>query len=187
MFRFDLGLDDPATNELLQALCGAIEQWGLLAVLRAIDRPWECEAEYLPDAVDALDGDLIELAERLGHGSTCNILPADMPGGVCHRLLMAFSSGSRGKKGSGPILDRVIRHLAACGMSVDGDRPTLEPTRHAIIFHDELNTKAFKERHRPILEAFRSRGVRIVMLHVDSTNRITWVERDLADPAFVTH
>lgn len=187
MFKFDLGSEESATNGLLQEVCGVIEQWGLAAVLEAISEPRECLARDEMDASDGRGWRLVDLAQRLGSGSSCNVLPADMPGGVCHRLLVALSIGSRGKNGSVPILDQVIRHLAACGVSVDGDRPTLEPTRHAIVFHDELNTKAFTERHRPILEGFRSRGVRIVMLHVDSTNRITWVERDLADPALVTH
>lgn len=79
----------------------------------------------------------------------------------------------------------VARHLARCGCSVDGDPPHREATRYTVVFHDGLDTNAWRERHRPMLESFRSRGVRIIMLHVDSTNRITLVERDLAEPGLV--
>lgn len=181
MFRIDLGLDDPGLKDLVQSLCDAVEEWGLLAVSRAIVEPWELEACRQPAIDDHVRWELHELVERLGLRSMCNILPAELEGGVCHRLLVAFSQGSKGKQGSLALLDQTIRHLAVCGVSVDGDRPTSEPTRFVLFFQNELNTKAFTERHRPTLEAFRSRGVRIVMLHCDSTNRITWVERDLAD------
>jgi hypothetical protein len=181
MFRIDLGLDDPGLKDLVQSLCDAVEEWGLLAVFRAIAEPWEHETRSHHRIDGHVRCELHELVERLGLRSMCNILPAELEGGVCQRLLVAFSQGSKGKQGSIALLDQTIRHLAVCGLSVDGDRPTREPTRFVLFFHNELNTKAFTERHRPTLKAFRSRGVRIVMLHVDSANRITWVERDLAD------
>jgi len=97
-------------------------------------------------------------------------------------VLIALSRGRAGRRGSNAVLEQVSLHLVRCGAPVDGDPPHREATRDAVVFHDELDVKAWRERHRPMLEACCSRGVRVVMLHVDSTNRITSVERDLARP-----
>ena len=78
MFRIDLGLDDPGLKDLVQSLCYAIEEWGLLAVFQAIKEPWECEARCHPTIDDHVRWELYELVERLGLRSMCNILPAEL-------------------------------------------------------------------------------------------------------------
>ncbi len=181
MFRMDLGIEDGPTRELLQSLCSTIEECGLAAVLEALDRASRLEDCIAPPHFGEGDRRVSATIVDLLIGADCNVLPAEKAGGLCKRLLIAISKGRTGKLGSTVLLDAMVRHLAVCGCSVDGEPPNREPTRFAIFLHDELDMKAFRERHRPTLEAFRSRGVRIVMLHVDSTNRITWVERDLAE------
>ena len=165
MVSFDLPLRDATVDECLRSLIGAIEERGLAQVLEDLRR------------IDARFADAPQVLPA------CNVIPGAGASGVCHRVLVAVSRGRGGAHGSNAVLERVARHLAACGASVDGEPPRHEATRFAIVAHDELDAKAFRSRHRPMLEAFQRRGVRVLMLHVDSTNRVAWVEQDLADAA----
>ena len=168
MFRFDLPFEDPIAEECLTNVAFLVEEAGLDAALDRFGRS---------------DGRSDDAA---GLGRSCNLIPSGNGAAACRRVLIALSRGRAGRRGSNAVLEQVSLHLVRCGTSVEGDPPHREATRYAVVFHDELDTRAWRERHRPMLEAFRARGVRLVMLHVDSTNRITWVERDLAEPGPVT-
>jgi len=183
MSTIDLGIEDASVNGLVHSVCDAIATSGLAAVLRAVSTAGDGDQSLAPYRRDRGGSATGSDAAGLLSGASCNVIPGGMQEGVCHRLLIALSKGRGGRHGSCCILDEVVRHLAACGVSVDGIHPRCEPTQIAVIFHDELHTKVWRERHRPLLAAFQSRGVRVVLLHVDSTNCITWVERDLADVA----
>ena len=165
MFRFDLPIDDADVQGMLNGVAGSIEELGIAgAMARLDDQSFSCHGD-----VD----------DRMGF----NLVPSE-DRGVCTRLVVGMASGGRGPSspnGSQAVLDGLIRHLAACGMSVEGRRPDREVTRVVAFFHRELDNRTFESRYRPTLEAFQSRGVRILMLHVDTRNRITWIERDLAD------
>lgn len=168
MFRFDLPFEDLIVEECLTNVAFLVEEAGLDAALDRLTR-----------ADDRTE-------DTAGLGLSCNLIPSGNGAAACHRVLIALSRGRAGRRGSNAVLEQVSLHLVRCGTSVEGDPPHREATRYAVVFHDELDTRAWRERHRPMLEAFRARGVRLVMLHVDSTNRITWVERDLAEPGPVT-
>ncbi len=164
MFRFDLPIDDSDEQGMLAGIGESVEELGIAGALNDI----EGRSSLGNDAVAARG---------------FNLVPSDKPG-VCTRLVVGMAAGGRGPRsphGSQAVLDGLIRHLAVCGASVDGRPPNLEVTRIVAFFHRELDIRAFESRHRPILEGFQSRGVRILMLHVDTRNRIAWVERDLAD------
>lgn len=167
MIRFDLPFEDPIVEECLSSVAFLVEEGGLDAAFDGLGRRHRRSGD----------------ADR--SGLPCNLIPGEGDALACHRVLIALARGRAGRRGSNSILEEVARHLARCGCSVDGDPPHREATRYTVVFHDGLDTNAWRERHRPMLESFRSRGVRIIMLHVDSTNRITWVERDLAEPVLV--
>lgn len=170
MFRFDLPIDDGDVQGMLGLIGESIEEMGIADALGKIE-----DRSFAPsdDAVAARGFNLVPSEDR----------------GVCTRLVVGMAAGGRGmgsRQGSQAVLDGLIRHLAACGASVDGRPPDREVTRIVAFFHRELDVRTFESRYRPILEGFQSRGVRILMLHVDTRNRITWIERDLADDSRAT-
>lgn len=165
MFRFDLPIDDADAQADLSWIGHSVEEIGIAQTLREL----EDRARRSGDTDGVSRG--------------FNLVPTDELG-PCARLVVGMSSGGRGlgsRHGSQAVLDSLIRHLTACGMSVDGRAPEREPTRIAAFFYRDLDLRSFESRHRPVLEALQARGVQILMLHVDTQNRITWIERDLAD------
>ena len=171
MFRFDFPIDDADVQGMLGRIGESVEEIGIADTLRELE--------------DRSRG----LSNDVGAARGFNLVPSE-DRGVCTRLVVGMAAGGRGmgsRQGSPAVLDGLIRHLAACGASVDGRPPDREVTRIVAFFHRELDIRTFESRYRPTLEAFQSRGVRILMLHVDTRNRITWIERDLADGPRAAH
>ncbi len=147
--------DPKAASAALAPLIAAIET--LL-----LEKGMEATQQHLSD--ESKNGSLPSIDPT----AMVNVIPCN-PNGIfmCCNLAIAIAHGSRGRGGSGQVMQQLRRHLICCADAKKG-----LSTKTVLIIYDKEDKRVFWESHRDFQAHMLRNGVSFIRLHWDGNQLI---------------